>query len=179
MRGVRHRLRPKACPMTTDRDHAIDTALARDQIRDLISRYSHGIDRCDVGSLKTLFWPDGECDYGAMAGNAHEFADRVIEGVRALDRTQHLVGNIMIEIDDPDHARGETYVWAYHDMLDDHGRHLIRIVGGRYLDEFERRGREWRILIRHYLMDWNQNATSTQDWEGWIYGALNRSEGRS
>lgn len=155
-----------------DRELAIDTAIARDQIRELVARYSHGIDRCDVAALKTIFWPDARCDYGSIVGNAWDFADQVVEGLLALDRTQHLICNIMIALDGADRARGETYVLAYHEMRDEGGEPVIRVVGGRYLDSFERRGGEWRVSDRLYLMDWNQNGPSTQDWEGWIYGAL-------
>jgi hypothetical protein len=46
------------------------------------------------------------------------------------------------------------------------------IVGGRYIDNLEKRGDEWRILHRLYVMDWNQNSKSTAEWNEGLYGQL-------
>ena len=155
---------------------AIDKVIARDEIRDLLSRYSDGIDRCDEAALKTVFWPDGRCDYGSFAGNAWEFATGVIAALRDLRRTQHVIGNMVIDVQAPDRARGQTSVIAYHEMDDEQGRPIVRVVGGRYLDRFARRDGEWRIAERLYLMDWNQNQPGGSDFDGWIYGMLNKGE---
>ena len=37
---------------------------------------------------------------------------------------------------------------------------MVTIVGGRYLDRFEQRGDEWRILTRVVTMDWNEHRPS-------------------
>lgn len=34
------------------------------------------------------------------------------------------------------------------------------LMGGRYIDRFERRGGEWRIAKRQVVMDWNRNEIS-------------------
>lgn len=46
------------------------------------------------------------------------------------------------------------------------------VIGGRYLDRFECRDGEWRILDRVYALDWNQNVASTDEWETGIYDLL-------
>ena len=46
------------------------------------------------------------------------------------------------------------------------------VVGGRYLDRLERRGGEWRIAWRTYVMDWNRNVPSTCRWDEGIYARL-------
>jgi hypothetical protein len=42
----------------------LDELIARKEIRDLIYRYSHAIDRRDWAALDAIFWPDGLVAYG-------------------------------------------------------------------------------------------------------------------
>jgi hypothetical protein len=86
----------------------------------------------------------------------------------------HLIANASVELQ-AERAVGETYVVAYHSiksirsigvLLDDPAlapfkSELIAqempcslVVGGRYLDRFERRDGEWRIKERAYVWDW-------------------------
>ena len=37
----------------------LDELIAREEIRDLIYRYSHAMDRRDWAALDAIFWPDG------------------------------------------------------------------------------------------------------------------------
>ncbi|GGC37100.1 hypothetical protein GCM10011371_25670 [Novosphingobium marinum] len=155
---------------------AIERLIARDEVRQLLSLYSHGIDRCDEEELKKVFWPDATCDYGTFSGNAWEFATGLIAALRELDRTQHLICNVVIDVTSATTARAQTSVLAYHELPDEDGRPIVRVVGGRYLDRAECRNGEWRLAERLYLMDWNQNGPDTGDWKGWIYGALNKGD---
>ena len=41
-------------------------------IRDVLSRYARGVDRCDLGLLKSAYHPDGYDDHGFFKGNASE-----------------------------------------------------------------------------------------------------------
>ena len=46
------------------------------------------------------------------------------------------------------------------------------VVGGRYLDRFERRDGQWKIAHRLYVMDWNINGASTAEWQHGLFGRL-------
>jgi hypothetical protein len=161
-----------------NRDVWLDRVIARHQIDDVLGRYCQAIDRCDVEKLKSVYWPDAHDEHGGLfKGNAWEFADWVIPALKGMTRTMHLIANCVVEFDDDRHARGETYVVAYHDVPGE-AAPVIAVAGGRYLDRFERRGDEWRIGERIYVIDWNQNHLTTEQWGTWLYGQLQRRGGR-
>ncbi|MEL7130563.1 MAG: nuclear transport factor 2 family protein, partial [Pseudomonadota bacterium] len=60
---------------------------------------------------------------------------------------------------------------AYH-QFDVEGAPQEKVVGGRYLDVIEKRGDEWKISSRVYVMDWNRNTPSAAIWEGGLYDQL-------
>jgi SnoaL-like domain len=155
----------------------LDRVIARHQIDDLLGRYCQAIDRCDIERLKSVYWPDAHDDHGVFTGNACDFAEWVIPALRQLGRTMHLIANCVIEFDDEDHAHGETYVVAYHEVPGELGA-TNAVAGGRYLDRFERRDGEWRISERVYVIDWNQNQRSTAEWNTWLYAQLQKRGGR-
>jgi hypothetical protein len=43
-------------------------------------------------------------------------------------------------------------------------------IGGRYLDRFEKRGPEWRIIDRVMLYDWEQDWGAAADWSKGVMG---------
>ena len=150
--------------MTGARDRAIDEAVARSQIRQCLARYCHGIDRCDVAMLKSAYWPDAYEEHGTFDGPSWDFADQITTSMRdQAERSMQMIGNVMIELDDDGtRARVETYVFAF---IRPAGEGIDRMIGGRYLDRFERRGEEWRILRRLYVLDWHRDQPSAADGE--------------
>jgi hypothetical protein len=150
--------------------------LAKQKITETLTRYCRGIDRCEIEALSSAFWPEATCDYGSGAQNALEWARATVAALKTMLRTQHAIGNILIEVDG-DRARAETYCHAYHEVDGPDGRQEM-VVGGRYLDRFERRGREWRITSRLYVIDWNQNGRSTSEWDTGLYAGLKRRGAR-
>ncbi len=74
-----------------------------------------------------------------------------------FERTNHFLGNVLIDVDlDAGTARAETYCVAYHRFTDDEGQLTDMTAGLRYVDAFERRGEEWRILERVVAYDWRR-----------------------
>lgn len=155
------------------RARAVDELLAKQAIRDTLCRYCNGIDRCDVEMLKSAYWPDATDTHGTFNGNAWEFAGFITQSMReSMLRSMQHIGNVLIELD-PDgcHARVETYVMAYM-QVEEAGQQRDMLIAGRYLDRFEARNGEWRILDRLYVMDWNRNGPSTAIWDEGIYQSL-------
>jgi hypothetical protein len=150
--------------------------IARLKIADMLTRYSRGIDRCDIDTLLQTFWPDGTCDYGSGVINAHEWSRNTVEGLKRMLRTQHATSNMAIDIDG-DKARSETYCQAYHEVDGPDGR-VEMVVGGRYLDRIEKRDGVWKVFSRVYVMDWNRNIPSTCEWTTGIYANLNNRGSR-
>ncbi len=139
-------------------------------IGEALARYCRGIDRCDAETLKSAFWPEAVANYGEKDQKAHEWCDAVIVALKSMLRTQHAISNVLIEVDG-DRATAETYCRAYHEVETPKGRQEM-MVGGRYLDAFARRGGEWKILRRQYVMDFNQNAPSSSEWREGMYAGL-------
>lgn len=130
-------------------------------IEDVLNKHCRGVDRASEADLKSAYWPEAEVAYGSFNGNAHEFCAMLPTGIRQYVATSHRVTNIMIDIKGPD-AVVESYVTAYHyraSTNDSDDTELTYI--GRYIDHMQKRDDVWKIMMRHVVMDWNQNLTST------------------
>jgi len=114
-------------------------------IRDVAMRYAHGVDRLDGEWMKSAYWPDAIDDHGVFVGKAWEFVDRCMESHVRWRSTMHCIFNHQIQLDGPHTARGEVYNVTYLFHADGSA---ADIWVGRYLDTYERRGDEWRILHR-------------------------------
>ncbi len=140
-------------------------------IQDVLAKHSRGIDRLDLECLKSAYWPDAEVAYGTFNGAAHEFAEGVMEGLKAFDRTAHMVTNTAFDIRGQD-ARIESYVLACHYTKGDTDTEMIFF--GRYLDRMEKRGDVWKIAHRRVVHDWNQNLDATAIWSGPLFESLTK-----
>ncbi|CAN5442032.1 hypothetical protein BH10ACT3_BH10ACT3_00710 [soil metagenome] len=116
-------------------------------IRAATTNYTHGLDRLDRDHMRAAYWPDSTDDHGAeFCGNGWDFVDMAIETHVRWSPSLHCLMNQIFELDDDGvHARGESYCVAY--LFDTESPVLFQWFG-RYLDRFEKRGDEWRILER-------------------------------
>jgi hypothetical protein len=149
-------------------DEEIKNLLAREKIRDRLARLARGEDRRDTSLITAAFWSGATVDYGIFAGSFDEYLAWVIPGSPAIPVTQHVLGQSLIEIDD-ETALAETHVTSYHRVnMGDVERDLM--MGGRYLDRFERRQGEWRIAQRTMLYDWFRDFGVSVDWSQGLMG---------
>lgn len=158
-------------------------ALDRQEIEHVLKLYCRAIDRCDLELLKTVYHPDGTDDHGSFSGNAMEFADIIIPSLRdgILDG-MHTVTHCTIDVEG-DFATSESYYWAYQRA---HGgeeavsaffgpdyaakakadgtidQYQDYYCGGRYIDLFERRNGQWKILRRKITNEWNDIRPSNR-----------------
>jgi len=115
-------------------------------IRDATKRYCRGVDRLDEDLMKSAYWPEATDDHGVFVGNAMAFAEMCMVGHLGWRSTSHCIFNHSIELDsDGIHARGELYNVTYLFQKD---ADVLDTWYGRYLDVYEKRGDEWRILER-------------------------------
>jgi hypothetical protein len=142
---------------------------SKDAIRDCLHRYCRGIDRADRESLRSVYWPDGIDDHVLFNGNAYEFIDWCVPLLAQLEQSQHLLGNIHIEIAG-DEAHVESYYHAYERRRRPNGLPYEMYVGGRYMDRFQRRGGEWRILYRTVTWDWFRHFRDSADLDKGVFG---------
>ena len=154
----------------TNNHKQVEYFVAKAQIRDAIERLARGEDRRDAILIGSAYWPDSVTDYGVFSGSFAEYLDWVVPGSPALPVTQHLLGqSYTVVTDDLQSARVETQVFSYHRV--DHGeQHKDTCIGGRYLDQFECREGDWRILSRLMVYDWYQDLGEAIDWAQGLMG---------
>ena len=118
----------------------------REKIREAAMRYSYGVDRLDPDVMKSAYWPEATDDHGNFVGNAHEFVDYCMEAHLRWKWTMHSIYNHQIKLDDDGiHARGEIYNISH---LCREGTNIVDTWFGRYLDKYEKRGDDWKIIER-------------------------------
>jgi hypothetical protein len=150
----------------------------RENIRDCMMRYAQGIDRCDLPLIRSAYWPGAHDRHGDFDGPAEEFYDWVMPILtEKMARTQHLLANIRIEFLDEKTAKVETYCQNFHSIKSDpHDYDLIQ--GGRYLDKFEKRGDDWRVIDRVVMLDWLIENRYSHDTSKGMYGMTKMPYGR-
>lgn len=177
---------------------AMASLLDRQQITDVIHRYCRAADRLDAELFRTTFWEDGHFDGGPAEGPVVQNIPYLFETLMPdmWELSQHSISNILIEFDG-DRAFVESYLNAYHLS---HATHASRaallgeqnalkagfrpddviefIFGGRYIDVFERRGGDWRILKRKIVPGFNQVQVYTGIREGGQYDLLQHRSSR-
>lgn len=124
---------------------------AKEQIRDVLYQYCRAADRRDIELFKSCYHPDSTDNHGFYIGNGWEFADYVFPILNQLDLCIHSLSNPIIKIDE-NKALVETQWFVIHRL-----RRWFGITdlchNGRYLDIFEKRDGQWKILHRMAVLD--------------------------
>jgi SnoaL-like domain len=141
---------------------ALHNMLDRDQIKDCIARLARGEDRSGPNILKTCYWPPSSFDYGMYKGSFPEYLAWVVPGADVITNTQHILGQTVIELTGSK-AKTETHVISYHRVMIE-AVERDAVIGGRYLDDMEKRDDQWGILERTMLYDWFQDWGDSVDW---------------
>jgi hypothetical protein len=147
----------------------LQALLDRESIRDRIARLARAEDRRDADAITAGFWQDSTVDYGIFQGDFAAYLAWVTPGSPAVPVTQHVLGQSVIDLRG-DVALVETHATAYH-RIDMGAEHRDVLLGGRYLDRFEKRDGDWRIAKRTMLYDWAQDVGVSADWANGVMGA--------
>ena len=173
-------------------DQKVAELLDKQACAELIYRYARACDRRDEALLRSVYHEDAIDNHGVFIGPASEFIPWDMGVLATMERTTHMIGNMLIEIDG-DIATGETYFIAYHDILAERMRDMLdtgiimdeegkkasvyqMIAAGRYLDRMERRNGVWKFAYKHAVYDWNATFPSTDVWDrseankDWTFG---------
>lgn len=156
--------------------------LDKQAITEVITTYARALDRLDEHLLRSVFHPDSQHAHGFVGpssdpslpskpGAPLDFVAYAFDVLRTHTRTHHQLGNINIEVDGDD-AYAESYFSAYHRMRatsdpeaaeNAYDTEMDFLVGGRYIDRFQRRDGHWKISHRTGLTDWTRlEPPSTQ-----------------
>ena len=152
-----------------------EAAFARSEIHDRIVALARAVDRGDEGLMRSLWHPGAQVDMGGyFSGSAEAFCAYMLETLDDLVRVAHTVANEWISVDG-DTAVAETYVIAIATSRTRQGDRDA-LVGGRYLDRFERIDGAWKFTRRMFVHDWQieQPATDQRDDPDGMYAALTR-----
>lgn len=155
-------------PMNAELEQMVRTLHDRQSIRDVIDRYSRGVDRQDKDILLSCYHADAVDDHGMFVGPADEFFDWLDPSHLHMFRThQHIVCNHTCELAG-DTAHCETY-YMFAGMTGEDNQ--LAMSGGRYVDRMEKRGGEWKIAARKCLVEWG-SANMTVEGMADVYAAV-------
>lgn len=138
---------------------ALATLMARTEIAEVIMRYCRAIDRGDEAMLRSCFHQDATHQHGDFRGTSADFCAFAMQTIGQVELTHHQLGQISIEIRG-EAAFAETYFTSYHRFgavpPPGGAPHEDRMLGGRYIDRFERRDGAWRIAHRRGVNEWRR-----------------------
>ncbi len=133
-------------------DARLETLLDKHAIEEVATRYSLTLDWLDTEGQGSCYWPDAEINYGFYDGDGAGWVPVVMEVELGSLRRWHLCGGLLIAVDGH-HASSECYGFTVSCAENDSGEKMDSLFGGRYLDEWEKRDDEWRIIKRKYILD--------------------------
>lgn len=142
---------------------------AKQALHELCARYAMGVDRRDQALLASLWWPESTIDFGLFKGSGEEFASLICAPNPAVEISYHFASNELFELDG-DRATGRSYVIGMSSLVGPDGK-TDQMVGGRYLDRYERRNGVWKFVHRLFVLDWNVNQPGSAIWDAGI-GAM-------
>jgi hypothetical protein len=144
------------------RDALLQRLLDEREIYRVLTDYCRGVDRLDEELLRSVYHPDAYDNHGdTFRGSSDEFVPMMVERLANVSRTMHVIGNVTIDIDGC-FAWVESYFLAYHREDPDNPKALMNpagtdlFAGGRYVDKFEKRAGEWKILRRDVLREFTR-----------------------
>ncbi|NUS55641.1 MAG: nuclear transport factor 2 family protein [Streptomycetaceae bacterium] len=133
---------------------ALVELLAKDRIREVLCRYSRGVDRKDFELVRSCYHPDATDNHGEYDGGVDGFIEYLRSAVSRYTNTMHFLGNMLIDVQGAT-AHAETYAIGLHRLPPRPGK-LNRDISLmlRYVDVLEERAGEWRIRHRVCTYDW-------------------------
>jgi hypothetical protein len=126
--------------------------LDRQAILDCVTAYTRGLDRLDAELIVSAYHPDAMDDHGMIVAGPGPFAEWAVDMHRRdTAGTLHYQATHSCEIDG-DVAHAETY-WL--GAVRHGGGEGLTFAGGRWLDRLERRGGQWKIVVRKCIPEWS------------------------
>ena len=118
----------------------------RQEITDLITRYTLAIDTRSFADLRHVFTDDAVLDYsssGGPTGSSDVVVPWIERGLAGFDRFQHTIGQIAVDLHG-DTAQASAYFTSPRVHIDADGTEKLREVGGYYHHDLIRTPDGWR-----------------------------------
>jgi hypothetical protein len=152
--------------MDRDVEAAMRRLIDKDQIVDLVHRYSYCVDHRLYDEVVDLFTEDCVVDYGPGVGHSVRSRSQLRQMFghpgAAFAATSHHNANVLVAFDDPDHASVRTSLYAWHRRTDGGTPRLW----GYYHDSVVRLPEGWRIAQRQL------RVLGVEDWDMEMHSAL-------
>jgi len=134
-------------------DPALQEMLDEHALRKLVHAYCRAVDRGDMAALRQLYHPDAVDAHGAFStGSVEGFFEQLVAARPYIRTMAHNITTANFAIEGTA-AEGEIYNIAVH-TLAGKGRDIDLIIGGRYLDKYEKRDGVWKLRERTIVTDW-------------------------
>ncbi|MEI5673176.1 MULTISPECIES: nuclear transport factor 2 family protein [unclassified Nocardioides] len=135
---------------------APDPLADRQEIRDRLASYCHGVDRLDLDLVRSVYARDGVDHHTGFSGTADEYVAWLARGLPRLDGTMHILGTHLCELYG-DVALSETNGTAVHWGTPPDEPALNFTTGFRYVDRWVREDGSWRIAERFAVREWTRS----------------------
>jgi ketosteroid isomerase-like protein len=136
-------------------DQAQQEMLDEFQLRKLVHTYCRAVDRGDIARLRDLYHEDATDAHGGFsAGTADQFLQQLTDARPHIRSMQHHITTVNFAIKGRA-AEGEIYTIAVHTLIGK-GRDIDLVIGGRYLDKYEKRADTWKLIERTIVTDWGR-----------------------
>jgi len=138
------------------RDEALQRLLDKEEIYEAMCRYARGVDRGDWDLVRSTYHEDAYDSHGDYKGDINGLIAWLKILFKGVDNSMHFLGNCLIEFSNHNSALVETYFVSrrLRAPMGDEFRFsqstdaISRDFWGRYVDHFERREGQWRVLHR-------------------------------
>lgn len=116
---------------------------ARTAIEDCLKRFARAVDRQDWKAARECYHDGAFDDHGFFKGPPDAFLAHIEKLHAVQEHSMHFNTNVLIEFQARDRAFVETYVL----VLQRFGDRRVT-ASARYLDRFEQRNGQWRVVHR-------------------------------
>lgn len=132
---------------------ALQSLLDKEAIRELAMLYARGVDRQDIGLLKTLYTEDGWDAHGPyFDGPADKYIEFLAASLPHMHIGAHFICNHLVSVDG-DTGEGEVYAIAWHLVPDQAGAQKHDFQAVRYIDNYRRDNGQWKFVRRELCYD--------------------------
>jgi hypothetical protein len=137
----------------TEADRAALTRLQDEAaIRDVITRYTQGLDWMNWPQVEATLWPDAIADFGGMfKGDRAGFMPFVTQLEEGFTRRMHMFGLPRIALDGETAQVDAPSITHFRAVAGEH--RIENFAVGRHLLKFEKRQGEWRMAHLLFILN--------------------------
>ncbi len=121
----------------------------------VLVRYAHAVDARDYDGVAACYWPDAHDEHADFSGDAVAYVAWLRDVLPPITTLTHQFTNVLVDVQSAVDATSAAYctnTLVFAGAPGEPDTHTTSCL--RYLDRFENRDGEWRIIERRVLTDW-------------------------